>query len=151
MDAESERRRMVNPRKAYPVDPGLIPVFDRSGDASLEQALETVVRIELERRHMDVGYVRTEDGAEVDFLARSPEGEQALIEVCADLRDLGTHDREVRALLTAAEEHPDASLTLVTLTPEAARGVPDSIKLQDAAVWFLEPWLSDACRPTLKR
>ena len=29
--SESERRRMVNPRKAYPIDPGLIPVFDRSG------------------------------------------------------------------------------------------------------------------------
>ena len=28
---DSERRRMVNPRKAYPIDPGLIPVFDRSG------------------------------------------------------------------------------------------------------------------------
>ncbi|MBI3000266.1 MAG: ATP-binding protein, partial [Deltaproteobacteria bacterium] len=31
VEAVSERRRMVNPRKAYPVDPGLIPVFDRSG------------------------------------------------------------------------------------------------------------------------
>ena len=29
--AESERRRMVNPRKVYPVDPGLIPLFDRAG------------------------------------------------------------------------------------------------------------------------
>ena len=31
--AESERRRMVNPRKVYPVDPGLIPLFDRAGRA----------------------------------------------------------------------------------------------------------------------
>jgi len=29
IEADSERRRMVNPRKAYPVDPGLIPLFDR--------------------------------------------------------------------------------------------------------------------------
>jgi len=34
---------MVNPRKAYPVDPGLIPVFERSGRAHLGHALETVV------------------------------------------------------------------------------------------------------------
>ena len=27
---ESERRRMANPRKVYPIDPGLIAVFDRS-------------------------------------------------------------------------------------------------------------------------
>lgn len=25
----SERRRMVNPRKVYPIDPGLIPVYDQ--------------------------------------------------------------------------------------------------------------------------
>ena len=30
IDADSEHRRMVNPRKVYPVDPGLIPVFDRT-------------------------------------------------------------------------------------------------------------------------
>jgi hypothetical protein len=30
MESASERQRMVNPRKAYPVDAGLIPVFDRS-------------------------------------------------------------------------------------------------------------------------
>jgi predicted AAA+ superfamily ATPase len=33
--SRSERRRMVNPRKAYPIDPGLIPVFDRSGEPNL--------------------------------------------------------------------------------------------------------------------
>ena len=34
--SRSERRRMVNPRKAYPIDPGLIPVFDRPGEPNLE-------------------------------------------------------------------------------------------------------------------
>ena len=28
---DSEKRRQVNPRKVYPADPALIPVFDRSG------------------------------------------------------------------------------------------------------------------------
>ncbi|GEM_PF-4732037 len=41
VDAASERRRMVNPRKIYPVDPGLIPVFDRSGKPNVGHALET--------------------------------------------------------------------------------------------------------------
>ena len=34
IEADSERKRMVNPRKAYPVDPGLIPVFDRTRRAT---------------------------------------------------------------------------------------------------------------------
>ena len=40
--ADSGRRRMVNPRKVYPVDPGLIPVFDRAGRDNTGHALETV-------------------------------------------------------------------------------------------------------------
>ena len=72
LETGSERQRMVNPRKAYPVDPGLIPVFDRTGRANLGHAVETVVLMELERRRMDVTYVLTPDGFEVDFLARRP-------------------------------------------------------------------------------
>ena len=140
--ADSERRRMVHPRKAYPIDPGLIPVFDRSGKANLGHALETAVRIELERRHLDVRYVRSAYGSEVDFLARSPEGHETLLQVCADLGDETTREREVRGLLAAAAEHPHASLELVTLTPESARGVPETVRVHDAALWFLNPWLS---------
>lgn len=62
LESSSERQRMVNPRKAYPVDPGLIPVFDRSGRANTGHALETAVLIELERRGASVTYVRTPEG-----------------------------------------------------------------------------------------
>ncbi|GIX47378.1 MAG: hypothetical protein KatS3mg131_1589 [Candidatus Tectimicrobiota bacterium] len=140
VEASSVRRRMVNPRKIYPVDPGFIPIFDRSGKTNLGHALETAVRIELERRGMEVHYVRTHEGFEVDFLARAPEGSEALIQVAADLRDKATREREVRALQAAAQEHPRAALYLVTLTPESARGIPEGIQVSNAALWFLEPW-----------
>jgi predicted AAA+ superfamily ATPase len=55
----SERRRMVNPRKVFPVDPGVVPLFDRSGRANLGHALETVVLLVLLRRGAEVAYVRT--------------------------------------------------------------------------------------------
>jgi hypothetical protein len=50
LHSPSERQRMVNPRKAYPVDPGLIALFERSGRSHTGRALETVVLLELERR-----------------------------------------------------------------------------------------------------
>ena len=78
MESSSERQRMVNPRKAYPVDAGLIPVFDRTGRANIGHALETAVLIELERRRCEVAYVRTHDGYEVDFLAREADGRREL-------------------------------------------------------------------------
>lgn len=49
MHSTSERQRMVNPRKVYPVDPGLIPVYQRSGESQIGHALETVALLELER------------------------------------------------------------------------------------------------------
>jgi hypothetical protein len=139
IEGTSERRRMVNPRKVYPVDPGLIPVFDRSGRSNLGHALETAVRIELERRGLGSSYVRTKDGFEVDFLARSAEGPEALIQVCLDLAETGAMEREIRGLLSAAKEHPRVTLNLVTLLPETARNVPEKIHMHDAAVWLLNP------------
>ncbi len=138
---DSERRRMVNPRKVYPVDPGLIPVFDRSGKANIGHALETAVRIELERRDAEVRYVRTRDGYEVDFLARHADGQEELIQACATLDDPDTREREVQALEAAASEFPQASLHLITLAPETARGIPESIRVHNAPYWFLTPWL----------
>ncbi len=134
---DTERRRMVNPRKSYPIDPGLIPVFDRTGRANLGHALETIVALELERRGADVGYVRTAQNLEVDFLARYPDGEQQLIQVCANLDAAETVERETRALRAAAAEHPQASLHVVSLTSDPVRGVPDNVTRHSAVAWLL--------------
>lgn len=101
---DSERRRQVNPRRVYPVDTGLIAVFDRSGKANVGHALETAVLHALQRRGAQVHYVRTAAGYEVDFLARDVAGALTLIQVCADLDHPDTLAREVRALQDAAPE-----------------------------------------------
>jgi hypothetical protein len=134
---DSERRRMVNPRKAYPIDPGLIPVFDRSGKANIGHALETAVALELERRGAELTYVRTADHFEVDFLARYPVGKPELIQVCVDLDAPETREREARALLAAADEHPEASLHLITMTADTAQGLPQNMTVHSAAAWLL--------------
>jgi len=69
---DSERKRNSNPRKIYPADPGLIRAFDASGRANVGHALETAVLNALTQRGAEVGYVKTEDGLDVDFLVRDP-------------------------------------------------------------------------------
>lgn len=79
---DSERQRMVNLRKVYPIDMGLIPGFDRSVKANVGHALETAVYLELERRGAEVSYVKSpRAGYEVNFLARYPNGHAELIQV----------------------------------------------------------------------
>ncbi|MBI4861911.1 MAG: ATP-binding protein [Candidatus Riflebacteria bacterium] len=135
--SDSERRRMVNPRKVYPVDPGLIPVFDRSGRGNVGHSLETCVLLELERRGAEVSYVRTAEDHEVDFLARYPDGHEELIQSCADLDDPATRERETRALLSAKAAHPRASLHLVSLQADPVPNLPGGISLHAAAAWLL--------------
>ncbi len=138
MESASERQRMVNPRKAYPVDSALIAVFDRSGRANSGHALETAVLIELERRRCAVTYVRTPAGYEVDFLVRGAEGEMELIQVCADASDPTTAERELRALAEAGQIYPGARLRLLTLTRDGAPAeVPSGILVQPAYEWLL--------------
>ena len=138
METSSERQRMVNPRKAYPVDPGLIAVFDTTGRANLGHALETAVLVELERRRLDVTYVRTPQGYEVDFLARGPERRPELIQVCADLSDAVVLDRELRALEAAGELFPDAGKRLLTLDRDNLPAtMPDGVVAETAWEWML--------------
>ena len=138
IEAASERQRMVNPRKAYPVDFGLIPAFDRTGRANLGHALETAVLIELERRGCEVTYVRTPEGYEVDFLARTPAGETELIQVCADASDAGAANREIRALVAAESRFPNARKLVLTLGRSTLPSeIPRDIEAQPAYEWLL--------------
>jgi predicted AAA+ superfamily ATPase len=136
----SERQRMVNPRKAYPVDPGLIQVFDRSGRRNLGHALETAVLIELERRRAAVTYIRTPSGREVDFLARHRDGSTELIQVCADPTDAQPMERELLALQEAADLYKQAARRLLVLTRDARLPeVPKGVIVQPAYLWLLSP------------
>ena len=140
MEAASERQRMVNPRKAYPVDPGLIPVFDRTGRSNLGHGLETAVLLELERRRAEVSYVKTPQGLEVDFLARYPSGEVELIQVCAEAGAPDTAERELRALIEAGRQFPQARKRLLTLTRDGLpHETPADVQAQPAYVWLLMP------------
>jgi len=135
---DSVRRRQVNPRKVYPVDTGLIALFDRSGKANTGHALETAVWHELQRRGFEAAYVRTAAGFEVDFSVRSPTAGEALIQVCAELDDPATLAREVRALQDAATVSPQASLHLIALDAPSGLQVPPGVQLHSAADWLLQ-------------
>ncbi|MEW6429345.1 MAG: ATP-binding protein [Thermodesulfobacteriota bacterium] len=130
---DSERRRNTNPRKIYPIDPGMISAFALTGRPNIGHALKTVVQNELERRRARVGYVKTGSGWEVDFLVRYPAGGEELVQVCADPGGAETTmEREVRALHEAAVEYPSATRRLLVLNQ-------DQILSQGAAKVIVQP------------
>jgi len=135
---DSERKRNSNPRKIYPANPGLIKAFDASGRTNLGYALETAVLNELERRGAELGYVKTDEGLEVDFLARYPTGGEELIQVCADLGGEKTLARELRALSEAGKLHRRAQRRLLVLDRDAIpRVAVEGVAIQPAYEWLL--------------
>lgn len=136
--SESERRRQVNPRKSYPVDTGLSALFDPPGKPNTGHALETVVLHECLRRGAQLAYVRTAQGYEVDFLATRYDAQETLIQVCADINNLETFNREIRALQAAQLEHPAAQCLLVTMEPPLREKLVDGVTIVLAMDWLLD-------------
>ena len=96
--------------------------------------------LELERRGADVGYLKTADGLEIDFLARHPSAGEEVIQVCADLADEATRTRELRALTAITGEHPRAKRRLLVLDRDAVSGTDaDGVQVQPAYEWLLTP------------
>lgn len=138
MHSYSEKQQLVNPRKAYPVDPGFIPLFERTGRTHRGRALETAVLLELERRGYSTSYVRTDDDREVDFFAERTGDAPLLVQVCLETERDDTWDREVRALVSARRQFPDAQALLLTLDGvPPMRALPERIRWQAAAAWLL--------------
>lgn len=137
---DSEKRRQVNPRKVYPVDPAIGPVFDRSRKQNLGHALEVAVHNELARRGAETAYVKTAEGREVDFLSRNADGSQWLIQVTADIDDPDTRERECRALQAAAQSMPaDRQIILTAESRLPTPSVPAPIEVVPAWMWMLQP------------
>lgn len=139
MHTPSERQRMRNPRKVYPIDAGLIPIYERAGRENRGRSLESAVLLELERRGYSAGWVRVGADHEVDFFAEHPVNPPLLLQVCLETADDATWEREVSSLDAAVAEYPEARPLLVTLDPTPpSRALPAGIEWRSAVQWFLE-------------
>lgn len=140
IDAKSERRRQVNPRKVYVVDHALARAADPGMENALGHALENIVYLELRRRGEVLGYHVTSTGREVDFVAADIEGRRTFVQVCASLDDAATREREWRSLTDALAETKVDRALLVTMAAEGTeRFAGREVRVVPAWRWLLEP------------
>jgi len=102
--SQSERKRRMNPRKFYLIDTALHNYLTLRFSQNKGRLLENIVFLELRRTGKRIHYYKTRNGFEVDFVVTDSEGIPELIQVCHDLEDMETADREKRALLAAMTE-----------------------------------------------
>jgi uncharacterized protein len=100
----SIRKVYTNPKKLYTIDPGIIRAvtFDYDGDCG--RLFENVIYVDLRRNHYKIHYYLTTERYEIDFLVRSPQGHEKLIQVVWDAQDKTTLDRKQRALELSMRE-----------------------------------------------
>lgn len=86
-----------SPRKVYCVDTGLANVVAFGTGQNLGRQAENAVYLELRRRKRDVFYWKDERNREVDFVTAG-RGEKEAIQVCWEVTNYKTREREVKSL-----------------------------------------------------
>ncbi|MDI9644775.1 MAG: ATP-binding protein [Candidatus Verstraetearchaeota archaeon] len=111
------RERALQPRKVYPVDPGIYGIYTRFSE-DLGVVMECAVAVELLRRgYAGVGklfYWRDYAGREVDFVVRRGVRVEELIQVTYASGSDEIMERELEALARAARELGCKKATVIT-------------------------------------
>lgn len=100
----SERVRQVNPKKIYAVDTGFITAYSIKHNFEDSARLENAVFIQLRKLSTDIFYYVTAHHHGVDFIIITSTGGYELYQVCLEMTDTQTRDREFRAITEAAQE-----------------------------------------------
>ena len=133
----SEKSRMINPVKIYTIDTGLLNAMTFQNSSDHGPALENMVFMHLRRNNYQIEYVNTKKGFETDFFARHPiTNDVKLIQVCWQMTDKKTFDREYRGLQSAMKEFSIHSGTIVTWDDEAR--LDSNIKVVPVWKWLLD-------------
>ena len=136
LHTRSEKVRLVNPAKIYTIDTGLLNAMTFRNSFNYGPLLENMVFMHLRRKGNDIEYVKTKDGYETDFFARNKAtGDVKLIQVCWDVSDKKTFERELRGLKSAMAEFAITSGTIVTWDEELE--LEDEITVVPAWKWLL--------------
>ena len=134
--SRSEKSRLINPAKIYTIDTGLLNAMTFRNSYNYGHLLETMVFMHLRRGAHDVEYVNTKDGREVDFFTRNRiSGETQLIQVCREMSDKKTFERELHGLKSAMDEFSLPTGTIVTWDDETV--IDKKIKIIPIWKWLL--------------
>ncbi|MDF3055482.1 MAG: putative ATPase, partial [Gammaproteobacteria bacterium] len=102
--SESLRKTHSNPRKIYAVDTGLVNACTFGFSENIGHQFENLIYLDLRRAKHEIYYYLTTTRKEVDFLTQDPHGKRHLFQVCWDMRNAETQERELSALHEAERE-----------------------------------------------
>jgi uncharacterized protein len=125
--------------KIYFIDNGLLRI---SGITDKGRLMENLVFIQLLRNNLDISYYRSPTNEEVDFIIKDNKKIRQLIQVCYNLNDYITKERELKALLKASKELKCNNLLVITYDLESEEKIKNK-KIKFIPLW---KWLLEKCQ-----
>jgi len=133
----SLKKQFANPFKTYTIDVGLRNAISFKFSKDIGRIYETAAAIELKRRNKEIYYWKNQQHEEVDFVVKDKHNQ--LIQVCYDIEDINTKEREVKALLKAGKELNCNNLLIITSDYEGEEKIKGKkIKFMPLWKWMLE-------------
>jgi predicted AAA+ superfamily ATPase len=110
----SIKRQIYNPSKIYTIDTALSQSVSFQFSKNIGHIYENLVFLELKRKNKELYYWKDEKGREVDLAIRSGREIEEMIQVCYNMSNPNTRNREIQALIKAYQEFKKSKLTLIT-------------------------------------
>lgn len=101
-------------KKIYCIDTGLINQMAFKFSENLGKLYENIVFLELLRKGKKIYFYKADNGLEVDFLVQDKDKIISAIQVCYDLTDIKTKERELKSLLYACDKFGLKEGTIIT-------------------------------------
>lgn len=138
----SFKKQVANPFKVYVIDTGLINAISYAFSKDIGRIYETIVAIALKIQNKEIYYWKNIQQEEVDFVIKRGKKVEQLIQVCFNLNELRTKEREIRALIKASKELRCNNLLVITENYEGEEkigwfGIMKKIKFTSLWKWLL--------------
>jgi predicted AAA+ superfamily ATPase len=110
----SVKNQLFYPRKPYFIDNGFITALSTKFSKNYGRLLENLVFWDFKKEGEEVFYYKDEKNNEVDFVLLEDQKVKGLYQVCFDLSDFETQEREIKSLLKAGKKLNCQNLNVIT-------------------------------------
>jgi len=139
------KQQMIAPKKVYCIDTGLAEAVSFKFTEDKGKLIENLVATELFRRksylykNLEIYYWKDHQHNEVDFVIKEKHNIKQLIQVCYDVSNYTTKERELKSLIKASKELRCDNLYIITWDYEAEEKHKEkTIKFIPLWKWLLE-------------
>jgi len=108
------KEQVIAPKKVYCIDTGIANAIGFKFTENFGKLMENIVAVELKRKEKEFYYWKDYQQREVDFVVKEGLKIKQLIQVCYNIEDYNTKERELKSLIKASKELKCNNLLVIT-------------------------------------